>query len=675
MAGYSAAALEDLTDGDRLEVLLFDAGHFEAMLSGLVPPEELLGLAHDHASYLGAGHAPLETLLDRGSVLPKVEFDSSATFPEGLLADDARPEGAEVLFTLSDSAQLGVAAVGGDRVLVTTQVGIVEVDLASRSVNWAVPVAGCHRNPVVCGDGSIAFTRRLGVARYLDGRLVVLGGALFGNTCLVPHPDGTLWAFANGDISGPPGASITRLGEFLGDQVHYELDYPGAAGFTSAWVSETDLLTTGPYFLVTSLEAGSTRRVDVRQANPMGLAVLADGTVMSAGDSTTLVRTDLDAQESLMIARLNLRPSVNELCLDGAGGLYIASYFGDGPMNPIAVARFPVAGLVAEQECRQEPPPVDPVPDLSLEEKPPPSSQTERAGDDRGDETVQTDQEEGLLPVREPNHRRASLDALQFHPPQTRWRVVKGGPETAGLSNGLRETIGPHLSSGLETSPSLRIGVAIASGQLPLAGLETRQIRAHLLELLRQPPIAPLIAVVNPELPTLAWQSYGNGGRTSYAAILSGQAVAEPPLAWVRLILPQPDEVSFGRDNRCANFILHMDWRTLAGVDRKAIPLEQWQSLMGFALSLPTVLTDFLSGELNLPIAEDPPAKIGFWLSSPPDSNLASLVDLDGRPRIAGSSLSRWFDAYAIADDSGELSNDLTRPWITHLSDEYLHLD
>lgn len=53
MSGYSPNALADVAHGERLEVLLLDMGHWEAMLSGLVPPEELLTLVHDHAAFQG----------------------------------------------------------------------------------------------------------------------------------------------------------------------------------------------------------------------------------------------------------------------------------------------------------------------------------------------------------------------------------------------------------------------------------------------------------------------------------------------------------------------------------------------------------------------------------------------------------------------------------------------
>src|SRR5204863_1865912 len=62
MSGYSPEALGDVKDGERLEVLLLDGRHWEAMLGGLIPPDELLRLARDRAAYQGMPYAPLPEL-------------------------------------------------------------------------------------------------------------------------------------------------------------------------------------------------------------------------------------------------------------------------------------------------------------------------------------------------------------------------------------------------------------------------------------------------------------------------------------------------------------------------------------------------------------------------------------------------------------------------------------
>ena len=48
MSGYTPDALSDIKDGGRLEVVLLDKSHVEAMLTGFSPPVDLLNLMLDH---------------------------------------------------------------------------------------------------------------------------------------------------------------------------------------------------------------------------------------------------------------------------------------------------------------------------------------------------------------------------------------------------------------------------------------------------------------------------------------------------------------------------------------------------------------------------------------------------------------------------------------------------
>ena len=59
----------------------------------------------------------------------------------------------------------------------------------------------------------------------------------------------------------------------------------------------------------------------------MGIVRLDSRTVLTAGDSVTLVRTDTESWESTEVARLAVSPSVNELARDRDGTVYLASYY------------------------------------------------------------------------------------------------------------------------------------------------------------------------------------------------------------------------------------------------------------------------------------------------------------------------------------------------------------
>jgi hypothetical protein len=63
MSGFTREAAQGIDKGSQLEVLLFDRSHFEAMLSGFVPPQELLKLAHDEAAFRGVAYSTVLGLL------------------------------------------------------------------------------------------------------------------------------------------------------------------------------------------------------------------------------------------------------------------------------------------------------------------------------------------------------------------------------------------------------------------------------------------------------------------------------------------------------------------------------------------------------------------------------------------------------------------------------------
>ncbi|WP_082032463.1 restriction endonuclease [Nocardia vulneris] len=62
MAGYTDEALGDLIQGDRLELILLDREHVEAMLSGAIGPQELLSKLRDEASFAGRPYTPMSAV-------------------------------------------------------------------------------------------------------------------------------------------------------------------------------------------------------------------------------------------------------------------------------------------------------------------------------------------------------------------------------------------------------------------------------------------------------------------------------------------------------------------------------------------------------------------------------------------------------------------------------------
>src|SRR2546430_16559892 len=85
MAGYTADAVAGLASAGEGSVLLLDRGHLEAMVSGLVPPDELLRLVGAWASFLGRWYAPLHDPLAPDPTKPALSFHASPEPPTSAL--------------------------------------------------------------------------------------------------------------------------------------------------------------------------------------------------------------------------------------------------------------------------------------------------------------------------------------------------------------------------------------------------------------------------------------------------------------------------------------------------------------------------------------------------------------------------------------------------------------
>jgi Holliday junction resolvase-like predicted endonuclease len=59
MEGYTQEALRDLVQGERLELILLDKEHVEAVLFGEISPQALLAKLRDEASFAGRAYTPM----------------------------------------------------------------------------------------------------------------------------------------------------------------------------------------------------------------------------------------------------------------------------------------------------------------------------------------------------------------------------------------------------------------------------------------------------------------------------------------------------------------------------------------------------------------------------------------------------------------------------------------
>jgi Holliday junction resolvase-like predicted endonuclease len=106
MSGYSREALAEVKDGERLEIMLLDKEHWEAMLSGQISPARLLSLVRKNAAFRGEAYASLSDLLGSALPVPHLNFDvlRSGVLPQ---AKDLSSELHDLTATLFDSLGLG----------------------------------------------------------------------------------------------------------------------------------------------------------------------------------------------------------------------------------------------------------------------------------------------------------------------------------------------------------------------------------------------------------------------------------------------------------------------------------------------------------------------------------------------------------------------------------------
>jgi hypothetical protein len=325
MSGYTTEAIRDLKEGEQLQALLLSREHLEAMLSGFVPPAELISRLVARASFLGDGFVPLKNLFES----PQAdELGISFSCPQEIqtLIRDAIPGfRAEVSASSLPFGQAGVAELSSGEILVTLEQCVGLLDLAKRTVNVCSPVPSCSRNPLVGDDGDIYIVRKAGVGRISDGQLTLAAGGYCGNTCLFKGSGNEVWVFANGYPGSPPQVSL--LGACLGNESRYEINYPSATGVNATLLADGRFLIVGSAGIAIADLAGSRHLVNRDLVNPMGLMRQSGSHYVVASGDVELSELDVATLSSKRIADLNLQGSVSEIARSASGGGYLFSHY------------------------------------------------------------------------------------------------------------------------------------------------------------------------------------------------------------------------------------------------------------------------------------------------------------------------------------------------------------
>ena len=271
MNGYSPDALEEVTRGRRLDVLLIDRTHWEAMLCGLVPPPEMLDLITDAASFQGRAYTPLAELLRSSTPPPK-----AGNPPEGTATLHAASGARTTPIIAGLNAHCTGLSTADEHAVITTDHGIAGLEIRKQVTRWLAPVSGCHGTAIARPDRTVLFTRGHGVGSFRDGHITALAGAsmVYGAGRLLQRDDGTVWCIDTSDVPDNELATnrLSRLGTSL-DETHCDdqLRLPAAA---AAWLHRSTLAAGVDNSLVL---------LSADQQQPARIPVGADAVVAVAG--------------------------------------------------------------------------------------------------------------------------------------------------------------------------------------------------------------------------------------------------------------------------------------------------------------------------------------------------------------------------------------------------------
>lgn len=341
MNGYTADALAEIDKGRRLDVLLLDQQHWEAMLSGIVPPAELLDLVTDAASFNGRAYTPLSTLVSHPDPVPEAVFDPTAGCDDLLLPDNGDAAASVVLSGL-DSHHVDLTVQSGGTLLLAVDHGVLAVDPHTRQMHWATPVGNCT-SPLGRPDGSVLARRGHGLSRYQHGTLAPVphDSAEPVDGLLLPHPDGSVWCLPDGSTGSHAG--LLQLDPNGDDQHWRALPATDARPVGATWLTATELLVAESSGLVTISSSGTPRhRIHLPRSDPVGLAGIDTSRFVTVHGDGSLLLTDIPTAQHLLLGRLRDRT----YCGCGVdphhnGALYLATrYDGGAGRSLVAVLRI-----------------------------------------------------------------------------------------------------------------------------------------------------------------------------------------------------------------------------------------------------------------------------------------------------------------------------------------------
>lgn len=233
MAGFSDDAIKEINKGEQSQVFCLSKIHFEAMLSGFIPPCEMIDISLKKASYEGNYYVKIEQFF-----LPQsyddltIKFSKPDEIPQ-LLVETSEKIQIKVIASELPFGTSGIAEINKSELLLTTEKGLLEVDIPQKGIKVLANIPKCYGNPIVFENKGIFIARNSGIARISNKEINFIAGGLTGSISIFDDEVGGIWAFGKGDYFQPDGQNfpvLLKIGSMLGDQLVREIKYkPGFA--------------------------------------------------------------------------------------------------------------------------------------------------------------------------------------------------------------------------------------------------------------------------------------------------------------------------------------------------------------------------------------------------------------------------------------------------------------
>ncbi|MBW4704652.1 restriction endonuclease [Micromonospora sp. RL09-050-HVF-A] len=343
-SGFNESALRRAA-GTR-NLILFDRTHIEALLAGVATAQEVLSASNRAISVLGDERVSLATLLRprRPSEAPII-----LGVPDGFTpAAVAAPNGLDAEVLAYGDGIKGLAS-HEDRLLITVEDGVVELEPRHLRVRRRLELTRCEGNMFRDSDGSLLVARHGGVVRYgHDGVGVAAGG--YGRTPMIVNGmDGLPWFLDRSTtnwLGNHPG-HLVAPGPDLGVDQRYSCELPATSCVNACWMQGYTFLILGEgNSCVVDVSTGKFVWIVTPVGRPHGLIRLNETRVLVTGWNRHLQVAVIDTESgwTSQPAAVNLAGHVGDAVMLNNSVVVVAG----APVNSSTVVPV-VARLDLEQ--------------------------------------------------------------------------------------------------------------------------------------------------------------------------------------------------------------------------------------------------------------------------------------------------------------------------------------